>query len=469
MRKVEAAATAALVATVSIVGALAAAMPARAGGCPGNPDAIGTSRVIAIKYGDYTKLGRLQYPQTLPLADHEVVLTFDDGPMRLLSDKALDILNSQCVRVTYFLIGQMAHYFPDIVRREYASGDVIGTHSEHHPLPFNRLSDQQVQQEIDEGIASVGAALGDPKELAPFFRIPGFGRSDAVEEELAKRKLIVFSTDVVADDWLRYITPAQIVQRAISRLEKRGRGILLLHDIHPATVLALADLLKQLKVHGFHIVQVVPAGPGRPETPVASTVVATSPKAMLATTLPDVLGIDHESNAPTWPASSVSATSDDIVLAAPDATDYEVKYAVGVTLSNGTASASWPRPAEVTLPASAAQLSVPSLRDIDVSMNGQTLVGVEIGMRPNVEVPHAIGRGPMTKHNRMRHVRLRGPHGVRRAKLDRQHADLFSRLLVLASAFTPRTATANADSPGAVKFALFTFLSCYSGSTRAMV
>ncbi|MGH6676611.1 MAG: polysaccharide deacetylase family protein, partial [Xanthobacteraceae bacterium] len=200
-----------LIVAGGFAGAVLGAAPARAASCPGNPDAIGTSRVIAIKYGDYTKLGRLQYPQTLPLADHEVVLTFDDGPVRMLSDKALDILNAQCVKVTYFLVGEMAHYYPDVVRREYASGDAIGTHSMHHPLPFNRLSDQQVQEEIDGGIASVGAALGDPKKLAPFFRIPGFGRSDTVEQELAKRKLIVFCADVVADDWLRHITPAQIV------------------------------------------------------------------------------------------------------------------------------------------------------------------------------------------------------------------------------------------------------------------
>lgn len=443
MRKVEAISTAALVATVSLAGALVAAAPVRADGCAGNPDAIGTSRVIAIKYGDYTKLGRLQYPQTLPLVDHEVALTFDDGPMRLLSDKALDILNSQCVKVTYFLIGEMAHYFPDIVRREYASGDAIGTHSEHHPLPFNRLSDEQVQQEIDGGIASVGAALGDPKELAPFFRIPGFGRNATVEQELAKRKLIVFSTDIVADDWFRHITPEQIVQRAMSRLEKRGRGILLLHDIHPATVLALADLLQQLKTNGFHIVQVVPAGPGRPETPVAPAEAAALPEAMLATTMPDALGIDHEPSAPAWPASSVRTTGDDIVLAAPAAKDFDVKYAADGALADGAASASWPRPAEVALSSSGSQLPAPSLRDIDVSMRGQTLVGVEIGIRPKAEAPLAIGQRRKIEHDRMRRVRLRWRHPVRRAKLDRRHSDLFSRVPALAALSAPRTAAAH--------------------------
>ena len=48
--------------------------------------------------------------------------------------------------------------------------------------------------------------------------------------------------------------------KALQRLEAKGRGILLLHGIHPATAMALPTLLKELKAHGFHVVQVVPAG-----------------------------------------------------------------------------------------------------------------------------------------------------------------------------------------------------------------
>ena len=56
------------------------------------------------------------------------------------------------------------------------------------------------------------------------------------------------------------ITPNQIVQRAMQRLDAKGRGILLLHDIHPATAMALPSLLKQLKDRGYRVVHVVPAG-----------------------------------------------------------------------------------------------------------------------------------------------------------------------------------------------------------------
>ena len=122
-----------------------------------------------------------------------------------------------------------------------------------------------------------------------------------------------------------------------------------------------------------------------------------------------------------WPASSASTTGDVTALAAPDAKDFDVKYAADATLAGGAASASWPTPAEVALPSPSPQLPAPSLRDIDVNMRGQTLVGVEIGMRPNAEAPLTIGHGRIIKHDRMRRVRLRWQHPVRRAKLDRQH------------------------------------------------
>ena len=116
-----------------------------------------------------------------------------------------------------------------------------------------------MRHEIDRGISDVSAALGDPKYLAPFFRIPGLARSRLVESELAARELSVFSSDTDADDWHHRISGKQIIALAMRRLEAQGKGILLLHDIHPATVAALPGLLKELKDKDFRIVQVVPA------------------------------------------------------------------------------------------------------------------------------------------------------------------------------------------------------------------
>ena len=228
--------------------------------CPGNPNALGTSRVLAISPGEFRGIGSMQYKQTLPLNDHEVVITFDDGPLPPYSNIILDTLASQCVKATYFLIGRMAHEYPSIVRRIYNAGHSIGTHTENHPLALQRLPLQRVASEVASGVTSVDVALGDPKALSPFFRIPGLARNNAIDNYLASKSLVTWSADVVADDWFRHISAKSIVQRAMRRLEAKGRGILLLHDIHPATAMALPMLLQELKTRGFRVVQVVATG-----------------------------------------------------------------------------------------------------------------------------------------------------------------------------------------------------------------
>ncbi len=326
------------------------AVPAWAQDCSDNPNALGISRVLVLQPGELTRIGRMQYPETLPLADKEVVLTFDDGPLPPYSNQILDILASQCVKATFFLVGRMAHSFPGVVRRIYEAGHSIGTHSEDHPSRFQKLPVEKVRQEIDEGIADVGAALGDPAELAPFFRIPGLARSDAIEEELASRSLVVFGSDTVADDWHRSIRPSDIVRRAMSRLQARGNGILLLHDIHPRTVAALPGLLKELREQGFHVVHVIPGErPGRIET-------AGEPAA--------------------WPPITAVQVTDVIALPAPDAMAFAADYHPGrkVMLADGSVDVQrfaaatvtpWPDPSSAAPQSGNTELPVPGMQDID--------------------------------------------------------------------------------------------------------
>ena len=159
------------------------------------------------------------------------------------------------------------------VRRMYNAGHTIGTHSQNHPLRFDRISNARIEDEIDDGIASVVAALGDAKALAPYFRIPGLGRTPAVEAHFQSRSLVVWSSDTLADDWRR-ISSNQVLHLALSRLERKGRGVLLLHDIQPRMVLILPTLLTELKRRGFKIVHVVPQGerPALPDTQLVASV-----------------------------------------------------------------------------------------------------------------------------------------------------------------------------------------------------
>ncbi len=146
---------------------------ASAADCPGHPDALGTSRTLVVDPREHPRIGTMQYPETLPLRDHEVVLTFDDGPLPRNSNQVLDILASQCVKATFFIIGRMAQAYPEGVRKLVAAGHSVGTHSQNHPLTMNHMPIERARQEIDDGIASVKSALGNDAALAPFFRIPG--------------------------------------------------------------------------------------------------------------------------------------------------------------------------------------------------------------------------------------------------------------------------------------------------------
>src|SRR5664279_682825 len=161
-----------------------AAQGASAAECADHPDALGTSRTLVVDPRAHPRIGAMQYSESLPLHDHEVVLTFDDGPLPRNSNQILQILADQCVKATFFTIGRMAQASPEGVRKLRDAGHSIGTHTEDHPLGMNRMSIERARQEIDEGIASVKAALGDDAALAPFFRIPGLARADAVEDYL---------------------------------------------------------------------------------------------------------------------------------------------------------------------------------------------------------------------------------------------------------------------------------------------
>jgi peptidoglycan/xylan/chitin deacetylase (PgdA/CDA1 family) len=241
------------------------AVPALAAECPGNPDALGTSRVITVDPAEHARIGAMQYHESLPLEDKEVVLTFDDGPLPPYTNRVLETLASECVKATFFMVGRQARAFPDMVRRVYNEGHTVASHSQTHPRIFTRLPLTAAENEIDQGRESVTAALGDERAAAPFFRFPGLGRSDGIEEYLAAHGLMTWSADFLADDWRR-ITAQQVLTRALDRLDRSGKGVLLLHDIQPRTALALPALLKALKARGYRVVHVVPAGPDRPKT-----------------------------------------------------------------------------------------------------------------------------------------------------------------------------------------------------------
>jgi peptidoglycan-N-acetylglucosamine deacetylase len=222
-----------------------------------NAGALGTSRVMAIDPKKRHKVGTLQYSDTLPLGDHELVLTFDDGPIPPSTTAVLDALAAECVKATFFILGENAQDSPALVRRAQMDGHTIGTHTQTHPH-LSKLSLPAAKTEIDKGIDSTAAALGHRQMPAPFFRAPYLDMTGPLDGYLVSRGLMLWGIDFQAEDWNDISVDAEI-EEALSGIEKKGKGILLLHDIQARTAMALPRLLKELKLRGYHIVHVIPA------------------------------------------------------------------------------------------------------------------------------------------------------------------------------------------------------------------
>lgn len=238
---------------------LLGALPAAAADCPGNPDALGTARVLAIDPATTPPVGRKHFPVTLPLAPKEVVLTFDDGPISGPTDQVLAALKAECVRATFFMLGRSAAAHRALAKRILAEGHTVAHHTYRHPL-LNRMSLARAEAEIDHGIAAVEAAVyGEPggPPRTPFFRFPGFAGSPALIELLKKRGIAVFGADLWASDW-NPMTPAAERDLVLRRLTQTNGGILLLHDPIASTARMLPELLREMKRRGFRVVHITP-------------------------------------------------------------------------------------------------------------------------------------------------------------------------------------------------------------------
>ena len=251
---------AAVIRILLVLGLLPAAAAAAAP-CPGNADALGTERVLAVSAATTPRVGRKQFPATLPLAAKEVVLTFDDGPWPGTTKRVLDALAHECVHATFFLLGRNAAAEPALARRALAEGHTVAHHTYAHPL-LNRMNVAAAEAEIDRGIAAVErAAYGDTaaRPHTPFFRFPGFAASPALLDRMAQRGFVVFGADLWASDWNR-MNPGQELRLILHRLDAAGRGIVLFHDTKAQTAAMLPAFLRALRARGFHVVHVVPAG-----------------------------------------------------------------------------------------------------------------------------------------------------------------------------------------------------------------
>jgi peptidoglycan/xylan/chitin deacetylase (PgdA/CDA1 family) len=225
-----------------------------------NPNALGIGRVVEIDTTGGPGFGFEHFKQLDFLRDKEVVLTFDDGPWPVNTPSVLKTLAEECTTAIFFTIGKHATYYPEILKQVAAAGHTVGAHTwSHATLTNKKLNEQQRKDEIEKGFSAVKWALGGTSP-SPFFRFPSLQHPPEMVTYLGTRNIAMFSCDLDSFDF-KARNAQQVIDVTMKKLDKLGKGIILMHDFHKHTAEALPELLHRLKAGGYKVVQMKAKAP----------------------------------------------------------------------------------------------------------------------------------------------------------------------------------------------------------------
>ena len=221
------------------------------------PTRLGVARTVEIDTTGGAGFGFEQYKTHDFLQMREVVLTFDDGPWPNNTRAVLDALAQHCVKAVFFPIGKHALWHPEILKEVAAAGHTIGGHTWSH-ANLGKAKGDKATEEIEKGFSAVKLALGAAP--SPFFRFPYLQDPKEQLAYLGTRNVAVFSHDLDSFDF-KARKPADIVKSVMDKLDKKGKGIILMHDFQQATSKAMPDLLTELKAKGYKVVHMKAKAP----------------------------------------------------------------------------------------------------------------------------------------------------------------------------------------------------------------
>lgn len=175
-----------------------------------------------------------------------VALTFDDGPDPNYTEKLLDGLKERDVKATFFLLGKQVDQYPDIVKRIYKEGHIIGNHSYDH-VNLATLSATDAKNQISKTNEAIYKITGE----YPQYLRPPFG-NEPQNEDVAKDMITVL-WDVDPLDWC--CGSSTNVANKVEKSVKEG-DIILLHDASKSSVEAALQIVDELTEKGYEFVTV---------------------------------------------------------------------------------------------------------------------------------------------------------------------------------------------------------------------
>jgi peptidoglycan-N-acetylglucosamine deacetylase len=225
--------------------------------CTGNPNVLGLARTVEIDTTGGPGFGFEQYKAFDFLLQKEVVLTFDDGPWPVNTREVLDALAQHCLKATFFPIGKHALWHPEILKEVAAARHTIGSHTWSH-ANLRKLKGEIAIEEIEKGFSAVKLAIG--ASPAPFFRFPYLQDPKELLAYLGTRNIAIMSCDFDSFDF-KMRKPEDVIKSVMTKLERKGKGIILMHDFQQATAKALPALLSELKANGYKVVHMTAKTP----------------------------------------------------------------------------------------------------------------------------------------------------------------------------------------------------------------
>lgn len=176
----------------------------------------------------------------------KIALTFDDGPDPRYTPVLLDGLAERGVKASFFLTGENAEKYPELVERMQEEGHLIGNHTYSH-LQLTGSNREQFRKELIRTNEIIKEITG---EEAVYVR-PPYGSWDKAFEEELNMFPVLWSIDPL--DWCTD-SVSDIVRRVLS--EAKENAVILMHDEYPSTVTAALQIADALREDGYEFVTV---------------------------------------------------------------------------------------------------------------------------------------------------------------------------------------------------------------------
>ncbi|MBD2447363.1 polysaccharide deacetylase family protein [Nostoc sp. FACHB-152] len=191
--------------------------------------------------------GQTIYQAKLPITDKVIALTFDDGPGPKNTTEILDILKKNHIKATFFVVGQMVSFHPQITKQIADDGHVLGNHTWHHW--YRRMNVATAASEINRTADIIYKTTGVKTTL---FRPPGGFLHNGLVDYAKSQKYAIMMWSDESGDSQRHGQAARLIKN-VEKSAKPG-GIILMHDgggNRSQTVKALPQIIAYLKNKGY--------------------------------------------------------------------------------------------------------------------------------------------------------------------------------------------------------------------------